>query len=194
MLAELGCRYVIIGHSERREHFGETEQRRQPEDHGGFEAGLIAIVCVGEESGATRSRLDQGLCQGPDRQALAGLGGEEAAQIVVAYEPIWAIGTGRSSTGADANEVVRLIRATLAEMYGETYRRGNPYPVWRQRETGNIKEFMAYPEIDGGLVGGAVSKWRRLYRLSSTTDDRISQSVRARILSTRRRGHWRIIR
>lgn len=154
MLVDLGCRYVIIGHSERRQYFGETDESVNKKTKAALAHGLTPIVCVGEslaqrEAGETNAFVRS--------QVLAGLAGLEAAaaKIVVAYEPIWAIGTGRTATGADANEVITMIRSTYAEMYGNAAADEIRILYGGSVKPGNIKELMAYPDIDGALVGGA---------------------------------------
>lgn len=154
MLADLGCRYVIIGHSERRQYFGETDESVNKKTKAALAHGLTPIVCVGEslaqrEAGETNAFVRS--------QVLAGLAGLEAAaaKIVVAYEPIWAIGTGRTATGVDANEVITMIRSTYAEMYGNAAAGEIRILYGGSVKPGNIKELMAYPDIDGALVGGA---------------------------------------
>ena len=154
MLLDLGCKYVVIGHSERRQHFGETDENVQKKTQAALAHGLIPIVCVGETlaqrgAGETTSFVRSQVLRG-----LADLG-DKAREVVVAYEPIWAIGTGRTTTGNDANEVIMMIRATLAEIYGRETAEAIRILYGGSVKPGNIKEFMAYPDIDGALVGGA---------------------------------------
>ena len=154
MLLDLGCKYVVIGHSERRQHFGETDENVQKKTQAALAHGLIPIVCVGETlaqrgAGETTSFVRSQVLRG-----LADLG-DKAREVVVAYEPIWAIGTGRTATGNDANEVIMMIRATLAEIYGRETAEAIRILYGGSVKPGNIKEFMAYPDIDGALVGGA---------------------------------------
>ncbi|BCV20192.1 triose-phosphate isomerase [Moorella sp. Hama-1] len=154
MLRDLGCRYVIIGHSERRQYFAETDATVNKKLMAAYRHELIPIVCVGEtleqrEAGETLAVIGRQV-----REGLKGLESGQARELVVAYEPVWAIGTGRTATAADAQEVIAFIRRTLAEMYGEVAREiriqygGSVKP-------GNIVELMAQPDIDGALVGGA---------------------------------------
>ncbi|MGE5549013.1 MAG: triose-phosphate isomerase [Bacteroidota bacterium] len=154
MLKDLGCRYVIVGHSERRQYFGETDDAVNRKTKAALAHGLTPIVCVGEslalrEAGETNSYVRSQVEQG-----LAGLGAD-AAKLVIAYEPIWAIGTGHNATGTDANEVITMIRATIAGMYGRSAAETVRILYGGSVKPGNIKEFMAYPDIDGALVGGA---------------------------------------
>ncbi len=155
MLKDLGCRYVIIGHSERRQYFGETDEQVNKKVKAALRHGLEPILCVGESLAQREAGETEALVKEQVEKALQGVEEEKAGKIVIAYEPIWAIGTGRSSTGEDANRVAGLIRQTLAALYspatGEKIRilyGGSVKPE-------NIKEFMAQPEIDGALVGGA---------------------------------------
>jgi len=155
MLAEFGCRYVIVGHSERRQLFGETDQQVARKVKAVFREGMVPIVCVGEtleerDAGRTEPRV-----VGQVEAGLAGLAEEQAAAIVVAYEPIWAIGTGRNATTEDAGQVIGLIRRTLEGMFGAGAASTVRIQYGGSVKPGNIRDFMAHPEIDGALVGGA---------------------------------------
>jgi triosephosphate isomerase len=154
MLAKLNVKYVIVGHSERRELFGETDEMVAKKLRAVLAAGMSPIVCVGEtlderENGTTNEK-----CCGQIEVAFAGLSSANAERCVVAYEPIWAIGTGRNATADDADATIGVIRARLREQIGDTADQmrilygGSVKP-------GNIAELMAMPEIDGALVGGA---------------------------------------
>jgi triosephosphate isomerase len=154
MLAKLNVRYVIVGHSERRELYGESDEMVAKKVRAVLGAGMQPIVCVGEtlderESGVTDEKVSRQV-----RGAFTGLGADDAAQCVVAYEPIWAIGTGRNATPDDANATISVVRAILRELVASTADEmqllygGSVKP-------GNIADLMAQPEIDGGLVGGA---------------------------------------
>jgi triosephosphate isomerase len=155
MLSALKCRYVIVGHSERRQLFGETDERVAKKAKAVFGAGMVPIICVGEtleerDSGRTEDKVVTQV-----KAAVGGLSEEQVATAVVAYEPIWAIGTGRNANPQDAGEVVALIRGTVASTFS-----GGPAASMRVQyggsvKPGNIREFMAHPEIDGALVGGA---------------------------------------
>ena len=155
MLAALKCSYVIVGHSERRQLFGETDESVSKKARAVFAAGMTPILCVGEtleerDAGRTEDKVV--------RQVRAGLGGldaERAARAVIAYEPIWAIGTGRNSEPGDAGEVVRLIRRVVTEMHGAEAAGAMRIQYGGSVKAGNIRDFMAHPEIDGALVGGA---------------------------------------
>jgi triosephosphate isomerase (TIM) len=155
MLAALNCRYVIVGHSERREFFGDTDDRVARKTKAVFAAGMVPILCVGEsleerDSGRTEDKVVTQV-----KAALGGLSETQVAQVVIAYEPIWAIGTGRNSNPQDAGEVVTLIRNTIASMFSAAPAASARVQYGGSVKPGNIREFMAHPEIDGALVGGA---------------------------------------
>jgi triosephosphate isomerase len=155
MLAALKCSYVIVGHSERREHFAETDDTVARKVRAVFSSAMTPILCVGEsledrDAGRTEDRV-----VGQLRAALAAVSPEQLSRLVVAYEPIWAIGTGRNAEPADAGEVVGLIRRTAAQVGGEAASRQMRVQYGGSVRPGNIREFMAHPEIDGALVGGA---------------------------------------
>jgi triosephosphate isomerase (TIM) len=158
MVAEF-CQYVIIGHSERRTYFGETDESVNKKTLAAFGAGIIPIVCVGEtlaeyESGKTAEVVS--------RQIRAGLKGLDAAiapKVVVAYEPVWAIGTGRASNGVDANTVIRdHIRKPLADMYSTETAQAVRVLYGGSVTASNAEEFFTQSDIDGALVGGASLK------------------------------------
>lgn len=155
MLTNLGCQYVIIGHSERRQYFHETEESVSRKTVAALEAGLTPIVCVGEtlaerEAGATESVLN--------RQFSGGLGALTSAQfspIILAYEPVWAIGTGRTATPEMAAETHRVLRRLSEERFGREAAQNLRILYGGSVKPDNIKGLMAQPEIDGALVGGA---------------------------------------
>jgi triosephosphate isomerase len=155
MLAALGCRYVIVGHSERRQHFGETDEMVRRKVRAVFGAGMVPILCVGE----TLEERDAGRMEdkvvGQVKAALGGLDEKQMASLVVAYEPIWAIGTGRNANPSDAGEVIALIRRTVGSLSSESASSSTRVQYGGSVKAGNIREFMAHPEIDGALVGGA---------------------------------------
>jgi triosephosphate isomerase len=155
MLAALKVSYVIVGHSERRQLFGEDDQTVNRKVRAVFKHGMTPIVCVGEtleerEADGTESKVAQQIRRGFDSVTA-----EQAATAVVAYEPIWAIGTGRNAEPADAGRVVEVIRATLADRYDDGVAQAVRVQYGGSVKPGNIREFMAHPEIDGALVGGA---------------------------------------
>ncbi len=154
MLSEL-CQYVIIGHSERRAYFGETNETVQRKARAALEHGLMPIVCVGEtleenEAGRTAEVVSRQV-----RNGLEGLDLSDAG-VVIAYEPVWAIGTGRAATSEGANAVVAdVIRPTLAELFGPNIARAVRVLYGGSVKSSNAEEFFQQPEIDGALVGGA---------------------------------------
>ncbi|NLG84650.1 MAG: triose-phosphate isomerase [Firmicutes bacterium] len=157
MLVDLGCRYVIIGHSERRAYFAETDETVNRKTRAVLAHGLVPIVCVGESLAQREAGQTRFFVTGQVRAGLAALG-EKARTIVIAYEPIWAIGTGHSATGKDAAEVIGLIRETLAEMDGRDTAEAIRSLYGGSVKPENSKEFMTSPGIDGALVGGASLK------------------------------------
>jgi triosephosphate isomerase (TIM) len=156
MVKEL-CQYVIIGHSERRAYFGETDESVNKKLQAARKAGIIPIVCVGEtleqyEAGATSDVVQRQI-----RVGLAGIGSPE--KIVVAYEPVWAIGTGKASSGENANFVhQQVIRPALSELFGAQNAEAIRILYGGSVTASNAAEFFAYPDIDGALVGGASLK------------------------------------
>jgi triosephosphate isomerase (TIM) len=155
MLAALDVRYVIVGHSERRQLFGEDDATVNRKVRAVVRHGLVPIVCVGEtleerEAGGTETRVSEQV-----RLAFDGINPAAASSAVVAYEPIWAIGTGRNAEPTDAGQVIEVIRGTLAERVGPDVGGVVRVQYGGSVKAGNIREFMAHPEIDGALVGGA---------------------------------------
>ena len=155
MLQALKVDYVIVGHSERRQLFGEDDLMVNKKVKAVLTHGMRPIVCVGEtleerEADGTESKVTQQI-----RRAFDGVDAAGAKEAVVAYEPIWAIGTGRNAEPADAGRVVEMIRATLAAKYDDALAQGIRVQYGGSVKPGNIREFMAHPEIDGALVGGA---------------------------------------
>jgi triosephosphate isomerase (TIM) len=155
MLAKLNVSYVIVGHSERREFFGETDETVNLKLKAVLKHEMTPIVCVGEtlderETGRTDARVSSQI-QG----AFAGVKADDARRCVVAYEPIWAIGTGRNATPEDANATIAIIRQTLRELYKGGAAEDTRIQYGGSVKPGNITELMKMPEIDGALVGGA---------------------------------------
>ncbi|GLV58119.1 triose-phosphate isomerase [Dictyobacter sp. S3.2.2.5] len=157
MLKEL-CTTVILGHSERRTYFGENDELVNKKTLAAFAYGLRPIVCVGENTDQYESGETQSVIKTQIQQSLAGLSGEQASQIVIAYEPIWAIGTGKAATAKGAGEVIHFIRHTYASIYGESAAQAIRILYGGSVTSANISEFMAHPDIDGGLIGGASIK------------------------------------
>lgn len=154
-LQDLKVKYVIIGHSERREMFNETDETVNKKALAAFKYNLLPIVCVGETVEQRENGKTMELISAQVKAALAGLSAEQVKQTVIAYEPIWAIGTGKSSTAEDANEVCALIRKVVAEQFSEDTAEALRIQYGGSVKPGNIKEYMAQPDIDGALVGGA---------------------------------------
>jgi len=152
------CSYVILGHSERRGYFGETDELVNRKARAALNHGLRPIVCVGERLEQYEAGQTAAVVSAQVRASLGWLPRERVADVVVAYEPIWAIGTGKAATGEDANRVIQLIRRTLAELYGDEPARQIRIQYGGSVTAANIAEFVAYPDIDGALVGGASLK------------------------------------
>jgi triosephosphate isomerase len=155
MLAKLAVEYVIVGHSERRQLFGETDELVNKKLRAVQKHGMTPIVCVGEtlverEAGATAERVTA-----QTNAAFAGVEAADASTCVVAYEPIWAIGTGRNATPDDANDTIGVIRGALRDLYGDDTARAVRIQYGGSVKAGNAAALMAMPEIDGALVGGA---------------------------------------
>jgi triosephosphate isomerase len=169
MLAKLGVGYVIVGHSERRELFGETDEVVARKLHAVLAAAMVPIVCVGEtleerEAGATDTKV-----RGQVAAALRDVDADRIAEMVVAYEPIWAIGTGRNATPEDADATIATIRAAVAGLAGGPAAERVRILYGGSVKPGNIAALMAQPDIDGALVGGASldpDEFGRLVRFS----------------------------
>jgi len=155
MLQALKCDYVIVGHSERRQLFGETDEVVNKKVRAVFSHAMVPILCVGESLGEREAGATEDKVAGQVRRDLQGVGTEDAARVVIAYEPIWAIGTGRNAEPADAGQVVGLIRETLSSAYSKEVADEVRVQYGGSVKAGNIRDFMAHPEIDGALVGGA---------------------------------------
>ena len=158
MLKDIGCDYVILGHSERRQYFGETNEAVNKKAKISFSTGLIPIVCVGEtlpqrEKGETLTVVEEQIKAG-----LSGLTGEESKRLVVAYEPVWAIGTGKTATPDQAEEVQRFIRKLLEQMFGKENAQAIRILYGGSINPDNISALMSCENVDGGLVGGASLK------------------------------------
>lgn len=158
MLKELGVKYVIIGHSERRQYFGETDPLVNKKVHAALSVGLRPIVCVGESLEQREAGITSELVTMQVKAALAGVTSDKLRQIVFAYEPIWAIGTGHNATPEQANEVCELIRTTIRKMYGARLARAITIQYGGSMNARNAHDLLAQPDVDGGLVGGASLK------------------------------------
>jgi triosephosphate isomerase len=155
MLADMGVSYVIIGHSERRAYFAETDETVNKKVVAAFKHGLSPIVCVGETLEERESGSTSTVVSSQTEKALRSLTPEQVASVVIAYEPIWAIGTGKSSTAEDANEVISEIRHVVGGLYGDKVAEQVRIQYGGSVKPGNIAEYMQQSDIDGALVGGA---------------------------------------
>jgi triosephosphate isomerase (TIM) len=154
-LTDIGVQYVILGHSERREMFNETDEAVNKKTLKAFTHNLVPIVCCGETLEQREAGQTNELVGNQIKIALTGLSTEQAKQTVIAYEPIWAIGTGKSSSAADANEVCAYIRQVVAEQFSPDVAEAIRIQYGGSVKPTNIAEYMAQPDIDGALVGGA---------------------------------------
>ena len=158
MLKDLGVKYVIIGHSERRQYFGETDITVNKKVHAALEAGLHPIICVGESLEQRELGVTNELISYQVKVALAGLSETQVRRVVVAYEPIWAIGTGKTATAEQAGEVCTHIRTIIRKQYGARVARAVTIQYGGSMNAKNAHELLAQPDIDGGLIGGASLK------------------------------------
>ena len=155
MIKEAGCEFCIVGHSERREMFNETDTSVNLKVKALIEADIAPIVCVGESLSMRDSGDYVGFIVAQVRAALAGLDEADMKKAVIAYEPIWAIGTGRTATPEQAEEVCAAIRATIADMFGKGVADACRVLYGGSMNVGNVESLLAQPDIDGGLIGGA---------------------------------------
>ena len=158
MLLEAGAEYVIIGHSERRTYFGETDETVNLRVKAAVKAGLIPIICVGETKDQREKGYTDPLVSYQTLVALTGLTDEEVSKVIIAYEPVWAIGTGLTATDEQANETIGVIRKALEGRYGAGISEAVRIQYGGSMNPKNVKGLMAQPEIDGGLIGGASLK------------------------------------
>lgn len=158
MLKASGVEYVIIGHSERRQFFGETDATVNLRVKAAMAAGLKVILCVGEMKAEREAGYTDALVEYQTLIALTGLTKEQVEQVVIAYEPVWAIGTGLVATDEQANETIGVIRAALDRKYGKSVSDKVRIQYGGSMNPGNVKGLMVQPEIDGGLIGGASLK------------------------------------
>ena len=155
MLRELYCHYVIVGHSERRQYFGETNEIVNRKTKAALASSLHPIVCVGETLEEREAGKVNEVITTQVKGSLAGLSAKELLDSVLAYEPVWAIGTGKTAASEQAQEVHALIRSILAEMFDQTVADGVRIQYGGSVKPGNAKELFGMPDIDGGLIGGA---------------------------------------
>jgi len=158
MLASVGCTMVIIGHSERRDLFGETDEFLNAKLKAALEAGLLPILCCGEHLAERDAGNHETVVAGQLTKDLAGLTAADMAKVTIAYEPVWAIGTGRTATPEQANAMHRVIRGLLADRFGASVAESTRVLYGGSVKPSNAKALMAEADIDGGLVGGASLK------------------------------------
>ena len=155
MLKELGVKYVIIGHSERRQYYNETDLTVNKKVHAALEVGLRPIVCVGESLEQRELGVTMELIAYQVKCALSGVSADKLRHVVIAYEPLWAIGTGKTATAEQAGEVCQAIRAVIRKLYGARVARSVTIQYGGSMNPKNAAELLAQPDVDGGLIGGA---------------------------------------
>ena len=155
MLKAAGVPYVIIGHSERRQYFGETDETVRDRVRAALNAGLKVILCVGEVLGERELGITDEIVRKQTKVALSGVSEAELANIIIAYEPVWAIGTGLTATPEQANEVCSVIRSLIAELYSKDAADHFVIQYGGSMNDGNAAELLAQYDVDGGLIGGA---------------------------------------
>ena len=158
LLADAGCSHVIIGHSERRQYFGETDETVNKKAKAAIAAGLTAIVCVGETLSQRESDSTFPVIEAQLKGGLAGFSANMLAQTIIAYEPVWAIGTGKTASDAQAQEVHAFIRSLVANLFGQASADAIRILYGGSVKPDNVKGLMAQADIDGALVGGASLK------------------------------------
>ena len=154
----MGVKYVIIGHSERRQYFNETDETCNKKVHAAIENGLRPILCVGESLAEREQDVTTEVVRKQIKIALQGVAVEDIKKVVIAYEPIWAIGTGKTATSEQAGEVCAAIRDCLRELYGARAARAITIQYGGSMNAKNAAELLAQPDVDGGLIGGASLK------------------------------------
>ena len=158
MLAQMGVGYVILGHSERRTYFGDTDATVAKRVRGALNAGLTAILCVGEYLEQREQGITAEIVAMQTKIALEGVSAEELSRVIIAYEPVWAIGTGKTATAEQANEVCAQIREVLTGLYDAETAKGVTIQYGGSMNAGNAAELLAMSDVDGGLIGGASLK------------------------------------
>lgn len=158
MLASMQVPYVIVGHSERRTYFGDSDVTVRDRLRAALNEGLCGILCVGETLEQREQGITSELVAMQVKVALQGVTAEELGRVIIAYEPVWAIGTGKTATAEQANEVCALIRATVASLYGEAAAEGLTIQYGGSMNAANAAELLVQPDVDGGLIGGASLK------------------------------------
>ncbi|REB04750.1 triose-phosphate isomerase [Sporosarcina sp. BI001-red] len=155
MLSSIGVEFVVLGHSERRQYYNETDESVNRKVKSAFEHKLTPIVCVGESLEQREGNATADIVSDQVKKAFSEISEKDAATAIVAYEPIWAIGTGRTATAEDANEVCAQIRAVLTDLYSDSVAQAIRIQYGGSVKPGNIKELLSMSDIDGALVGGA---------------------------------------
>ena len=158
MLAQIGVGYVILGHSERRTYFGDTDATVAKRVRGALDAGLTAILCVGEYLEQREQGITAEIVAMQTKIALEGVSKEELSRVIIAYEPVWAIGTGKTATAEQANEVCAQIRAVIAGLYDQDAANAVTIQYGGSMNAGNAAQLLAMSDVDGGLIGGASLK------------------------------------
>lgn len=158
MLLAIGVSYAIVGHSERRQYFGETDEFVNKRAKAALESNITPIICVGETLDQREKGVTDTIVSKQTVAALAGIEADEVVKVVIAYEPIWAIGTGKTATADDANTTIKVIRDAIEGVYGKKIAEEIRIQYGGSMKPSNAAELMAMPEIDGGLIGGASLK------------------------------------
>lgn len=158
MLTSIGVKYVIIGHSERRMYFGETDETVNKRIRAALDSGLDVILCVGEYLEQREQGVTNEVVAMQTKIALNGVSKEELSKIIIAYEPVWAIGTGKTATADQANEVCEIIRNVISSLYDETSSEDIVIQYGGSMNASNADELLGKPNVDGGLIGGASLK------------------------------------
>jgi len=158
MLKEIGAEYVIIGHSERRQYFGETDETVNKRTKAALAGGLIPIMCVGELLWEREANITDEVVSRQIKLAFAGIDAADAAKVIIAYEPVWAIGTGVTATNEQAQDACKLIRDRLSALYGKPVADAITIQYGGSMNAANAAELLAKEDVDGGLIGGASLK------------------------------------
>ena len=158
MLCDAGAEYVIVGHSERRQYFGETDETVNKRTKAALTAGLKTIVCVGETLTQREQGITSEIVSLQTKIVLFGVDAQSLSNVIIAYEPVWAIGTGRTATAEQADEVCGVIRGVLAQLYGAAAAQATTVQYGGSMNRGNAKELLSKEDVDGGLIGGASLK------------------------------------
>ena len=158
MVKDAGCEWVILGHSERRQYFGETDAKVNTKVKACYEVGLKPIICVGETLDEREGNKTAQVIETQVKGCLAGLPADKVKESVIAYEPVWAIGTGKTASPEEAQEVHAQIRGLLKELFGDDVAQAMRIQYGGSMKPENAKELLSQPDIDGGLIGGASLK------------------------------------